>query len=46
MAADVLTYNALAEINQELRAENVGLGSAIIEAGGALPGGGGGGGSS
>ena len=44
MAADVLTYNALAEINQELRAENVGLGSAIIEAGGSLGGGGGGGG--
>ena len=29
MAADVLTYNALAEINQELRAESVGLTSAI-----------------
>ncbi len=29
MAADVLTYNALVEINQELKAESVGLTSAI-----------------
>ena len=32
MAADVLTYNALQEINQELKAESVGLTSAIAEA--------------
>ena len=41
MAADVLTYNALQEINQELKAESVGLTSAITAAEG---GGGGGGG--
>tara|TARA_B100001175_G_scaffold72593_1_gene60372 strand:+ start:776 stop:1855 length:1080 start_codon:yes stop_codon:yes gene_type:complete len=43
MAADVLTYNALQEINQELKAESVGLTSAITAAEG---GGGGGGGAS
>ena len=32
MAADVLTYNALQEINQELKAESVGLSSAITAA--------------
>ena len=42
MAADVLTYNALQEINQELKAESVGLTSAIT----AAAGGGGGGGAS
>ena len=42
MAADVLTYNALQEINQELKAESVGLSSAIATASG----GGGGGGAS
>ena len=34
MAADVLAYNALAEINQELREQVVGLTTAIIDAGG------------
>lgn len=36
MAADVLAYNALAEINQELREQVVGLTTAIIDAGGTM----------
>ena len=41
MAADVLTYNALQEINQELKAESVGLSSAISTIENAGSGGGG-----
>ena len=41
MAADVLTYNALAEVNQELKAESAALTAAITAA---ESGGGGGGG--
>ena len=34
MAADVLTYNALQEINQELKAESAALTAGITSAGG------------
>jgi len=42
MAADVLTYNALAEVNQELKAESAALTAAITVAEGGGGGGGGG----